>query len=86
MTGANPNPAGSTYGSSSTTAGGGSSATGTTDTSATGTGSTADDTSAQSGSGGKLPRTASDLPLLAAIGLLALAGALTVRSLARRNA
>ncbi|HYL05156.1 MAG TPA: hypothetical protein VE075_03900 [Thermoanaerobaculia bacterium] len=83
MSGTNPNPAGSTYGSS--TAGGGSSATGTSDTSATGTGSTADDTSAQSGSG-KLPRTASDLPLLTAIGLLALAGALTVRSLARRDA
>lgn len=35
--------------------------------------------------GGKLPRTASDLPLLATIGLLALGGALTVRSLAKRN-
>ena len=34
---------------------------------------------------GKLPRTASDLPLLATIGLLALGGALTVRSLAKRN-
>jgi hypothetical protein len=33
-----------------------------------------------------LPRTASDLPLLATIGLLALGGALTVRSLARRGA
>jgi cobalamin biosynthesis Mg chelatase CobN len=34
----------------------------------------------------QLPRTASDLPLLATIGLLALGGALTVRSIAKRNA
>jgi cobalamin biosynthesis Mg chelatase CobN len=33
-----------------------------------------------------LPRTASDLPLLVIIGLLALGGALTVRSIARRDA
>ena len=33
-----------------------------------------------------LPRTASDLPLLVIIGLLALGGALTVRSIARREA
>ncbi len=33
-----------------------------------------------------LPRTASDLPLLATIGLLALGGALTVRSIAKRGA
>jgi hypothetical protein len=33
-----------------------------------------------------LPRTASELPLLAIIGLLAVGGALTVRSLARRGA
>jgi hypothetical protein len=33
-----------------------------------------------------LPRTASDLPMLATIGLLALGGALTVRSIARRDA
>ncbi len=33
-----------------------------------------------------LPRTASDLPLLATIGLLALGGALTVRSFAKRQA
>jgi|ERR1700687_3509965 len=32
----------------------------------------------------QLPRTASDLPLLATIGLLALGGALTVRSIAKR--
>lgn len=32
-----------------------------------------------------LPRTASELPLLATIGLLALGGALTVRSIAKRN-
>jgi hypothetical protein len=50
--------------------------------------STTTDTSANSTSttgSGKLPRTASDLPLLATIGLLALGGALTVRSLAKRN-
>ncbi|HYL05157.1 MAG TPA: hypothetical protein VE075_03905 [Thermoanaerobaculia bacterium] len=33
-----------------------------------------------------LPRTASELPLLATIGLLALGGALTVRSIAKRGA
>lgn len=33
----------------------------------------------------RLPRTASDLPLLTTIGLLALGGALTVRSIAKRN-
>jgi hypothetical protein len=33
-----------------------------------------------------LPHTASDLPLLVIIGLLALGGALTVRSIARRDA
>jgi pectate lyase len=47
------------------------------------TSGTAPDTS--TAAGGKLPRTASDLPLLATIGLLALGGALTVRSLAKRN-
>lgn len=36
--------------------------------------------------GKTLPRTASDLPLLATIGLLALGGALMVRSLAKRSA
>jgi hypothetical protein len=41
--------------------------------------------STDAAAGGKLPRTASDLPLLATIGLLALGGALTVRSLAKRN-
>jgi hypothetical protein len=69
-------------------------------TSSTTTSSTTDNTSASStpatdNSGaatstnatanGSLPRTASDLPLLATIGLLALGGALTVRSLAKRN-
>ena len=65
-------------------------------TSSTTTSSTTDNTSSTSttdNSGtagsttasGKLPRTASDLPLLATIGLLALGGALTVRSLAKRN-
>jgi cytoskeletal protein RodZ len=58
----------------------------TTDTSGTGSGSsTAGDTASTSG-GSALPRTASDLPLLTVIGLLAVAGALMVRSLARRNA
>lgn len=52
------------------------SSTSTTDNSGTATSTDA---------GGKLPRTASDLPLLATIGLLALGGALTVRSLAKRN-
>ncbi len=55
--------------------------TSTTDTS--GAAPAAPDTSTTSG--GKLPRTASDLPLLATIGLLALGGALTVRSIAKRN-
>ena len=41
---------------------------------------TANGTASQS-----LPRTASDLPLLATIGLLALGGALTVRSFAKRQ-
>ena|ERR1700688_1406100 len=50
--------------------------TSTTDTSGTANNATAS---------GSLPRTASDLPLLATIGLLALGGALTVRSLAKRN-
>ncbi len=54
-----------------------------TPTSTTDTSGTANDTSTTAS--GKLPRTASDLPLLATIGLLALGGALTVRSLARRN-
>jgi len=54
-----------------------------TPTTTTDTSGTAPDTS--TAAGGKLPRTASDLPLLATIGLLALGGALTVRSIARRN-
>jgi hypothetical protein len=54
-----------------------------TPTSTTDNSGTAPDTS--TAAGGKLPRTASDLPLLATIGLLALGGALTVRSIARRN-
>jgi hypothetical protein len=52
-------------------------------TSTTDTSGTLNNTSTTSS--GKLPRTASDLPLLATIGLLALGGALTVRSLAKRN-
>jgi len=52
-------------------------------TSTTDTSGTASSTSATGN--GSLPRTASDLPLLATIGLLALGGALTVRSLAKRN-
>jgi len=67
-------PAPSTDTSSSST----STSTTTTDTSGT-----ASNTSATGN--GSLPRTASDLPLLATIGLLALGGALTVRSLAKRN-
>ncbi|HXO42524.1 MAG TPA: hypothetical protein VN999_13805 [Thermoanaerobaculia bacterium] len=55
----------------------------TTSTTVDNTSGTAPDTS--TAAGGKLPRTASDLPLLATIGLLALGGALTVRSIARRN-
>jgi hypothetical protein len=56
----------------------------TTDNTATApsTPSTADTTSDAKA----LPRTASDLPLLVIIGLLALGGALTVRSIARRDA
>jgi cobalamin biosynthesis Mg chelatase CobN len=65
-------PATSTYNSSTTTS----------DTTATGT-TTTPSTTADSKS---LPRTASDLPLLVIIGLLALGGALTVRSIARRDA
>lgn len=63
--------------SSSTSSSSTSSST-TTDTSS----SSANDTTSQK----SLPRTASDLPLLATIGLLALGGALTVRSIAKRNA
>jgi cobalamin biosynthesis Mg chelatase CobN len=48
-------------------------------TSGSSTSVTTDDTANKS-----LPRTASDLPLLATIGLLALGGALTVRSIAKR--
>ena len=71
--------------------------TATPSTSSTTTSTTTDNTSGSSttttdtannpstSAGGKLPRTASDLPLLATIGLLALGGALTVRSLAKRN-
>lgn len=54
----------------------------TTDNTAT-TPSTPPDTTSDAKS---LPRTASDLPLLVIIGLLALGGALTVRSIARRDA
>jgi hypothetical protein len=69
-------PSTSSTTTSSTTDNTSGSSTSTTDTSGT----------ANSTSGnGSLPRTASDLPLLATIGLLALGGALTVRSLAKRN-
>jgi len=57
--------------------------TSSTSTSTTDTSGTANNTSTTAN--GSLPRTASDLPLLATIGLLALGGALTVRSLAKRN-
>ena len=77
-------PASSTPTTSSTTTSSttdntsGSSTTSTTDTSGAAT-------STNASANGSLPRTASDLPLLATIGLLALGGALTVRSLAKRN-
>ncbi|HVR07036.1 MAG TPA: hypothetical protein VMW75_03245 [Thermoanaerobaculia bacterium] len=70
---AEPSPSSSTDNSMSNSSTSGSS---TTDTSGT-----TSDTSQKS-----LPRTASELPLLATIGLLALGGALTVRSIARRGA
>ena len=66
-------PATSTYNSSTTSS----------DNMATPAASTPSTTSDDSKS---LPRTASDLPLLVIIGLLALGGALTVRSIARRDA
>jgi len=71
-------PSTSSTTTSTTTDNTGGSPTSTTDTSGTVNNSSTTDT-------GKLPRTASDLPLLATIGLLALGGALTVRSLAKRN-
>jgi hypothetical protein len=69
-------PSTSSTTTSSTTDNTSGSSTSTTDTSGTAN---------NSSTTGKLPRTASDLPLLATIGLLALGGALTVRSLAKRN-
>lgn len=48
--------------------------------------SAATDNTANASGTKSLPRTASDLPLLVIIGLLALGGALMVRSIARRNA
>jgi len=71
-------PSTSSTTTSSTTDNTSSSSTSTPDTSGTVNNSNTTDT-------GKLPRTASDLPLLATIGLLALGGALTVRSFAKRN-
>jgi hypothetical protein len=63
-------------------------ATTTPSTSSTDTSSTSSSSSTSDLSGAKksLPRTASELPLLATIGLLALGGALMVRSIARRSA
>jgi hypothetical protein len=58
----------------------------TTDTSGSSTPSTTTDTTNNVTPNKSLPRTASELPLLATIGLLALGGALTVRSIAKRNA
>jgi hypothetical protein len=75
-------PASSTPTTSSTTTSSTTDNTSGSSTPTTDTSGTANNTSA---SGGSLPRTASDLPLLATIGLLALGGALTVRSLAKRN-
>jgi hypothetical protein len=65
-------PATSTYNSSTTT----------NDNLATGTTTTPSTTSAPT----SLPRTASEVPLLAVIGLLALGCALMVRSISRREA
>lgn len=58
----------------------------TTDTSGSSMPSTTTDTTNNVTPKKSLPRTASELPLLATIGLLALGGALTVRSIAKRNA
>jgi hypothetical protein len=66
--------------------GGGTAGTGdstaTTGTSSTGVSGTGTDASG-SNAGSSLPRTASDLPLLAVLALLAFAGALMVRALAK---
>jgi hypothetical protein len=57
--------------------------TSSTDTSSTSTSSSPSDLNATSSK--SLPRTASDLPLLATIGLLALGASLMVRSLVKRS-
>jgi cytoskeletal protein RodZ len=76
-------PAAATPSTSSTTT---SSTTDNTSASSTPTPDTSGSATSTNATGnGSLPRTASDLPLLATIGLLALGGALTVRSLAKRN-
>ncbi len=62
------------------------STSGSTTSSSTSTDNTASGTNSDLSSQKSLPRTASDLPLLATIGLLALGGALTVRSIAKRGA
>jgi cytoskeletal protein RodZ len=76
-------PAAATPSTSSTTTSSTTDNTSASSTPATDTSGSATSTNATGN--GSLPRTASDLPLLATIGLLALGGALTVRSLAKRN-
>jgi hypothetical protein len=58
----------------------------TTDTTGSSMPATTTDTTNNVTPSKSLPRTASELPLLATIGLLALGGALTVRSIAKRSA
>jgi hypothetical protein len=78
-TAATPDTTSSTPSTSTTTS--------TTDTSGSSMPATTTDTTNNDLTSKKsLPRTASELPLLATIGLLALGGALTVRSIAKRNA
>ncbi len=88
---------GSTYGSGSTSGTGTGYTTGSrrgmsggaaTDTTGMSTDTTTTDSSMNNGSThrrGRMPRTASELPMFAAIGLLALGMALTLRTLTRRN-
>jgi hypothetical protein len=61
------------------------STTPTTETTPSMSATTPSDMNGSSASSGSLPRTASDLPLLATIGLLSLGAALMVRSIAKRE-
>jgi len=56
------------------------------DTTTTGTASTSTDTTSSTTTSGTLPKTASDLPTVALMGLLALSGFFAVRVYAKRNA